>query len=415
MICPKCGFSQPDDIYCVLCGVAIEKYARSRRKRQYKMYMLIALVGIGVIFGAKHFIYVDNRETPQTTAKQGYDRTEVPKEHVAAHRVKETRAQSARQRFSAAKAVKSSRARPQEKIRRRERSEDDRPDRGRSAAQSQSDQKSTDSGLEQEGGTLTAKQWFQKGVALDDDSEDEMQFYLKAMELDPQFAPAYYRLGAIHYRQADYEEADREFAQFVEYASETDRQGYNIYEYYSLADADSLREDKAKAEGPAEETEQETPAETEAEKEEKAETAGEEEDAETGEEVMTIVKFSSVDGYVVVPVVLNGFLQARVLVDTGAGITVISKEVAQNLRLGDEPDNSITLKTMATDVQAQLGRLDSIQVGDLSRNNFRVAITDFPFAEDGKIDGILGMDFMRSYRIEIDNKRNRIQFTPNAG
>ena len=36
MICPKCGFNQPDDIYCALCGVDIERYAGKKKKRRYK-------------------------------------------------------------------------------------------------------------------------------------------------------------------------------------------------------------------------------------------------------------------------------------------------------------------------------------------------------------------------------------------
>jgi hypothetical protein len=60
------------------------------------------------------------------------------------------------------------------------------------------------------------------------------------------------------------------------------------------------------------------------------------------------------------------------------------------------------------DIQAQLTTLTSIQVGNLIQNNLRVAITDLPFGEERKFDGILGMDFMKDYKIHIDNENNRI-------
>ena len=103
---------------------------------------------------------------------------------------------------------------------------------------------------------------------------------------------------------------------------------------------------------------------------------------------MTIVKFSPVDGHIMVPVVLNDFFQAEVLVDTGAGITILSKELAHELGLAQQGGHAITLKTIGNDVQGQLATLDSIQIGHLSRHNFHVAITDLPIGEKGKFDGI---------------------------
>ena len=87
---------------------------------------------------------------------------------------------------------------------------------------------------------LSAKQWFEKGYELDDDSEAEIECYLKAKELDPKFAPASFRLAAIYFRQANYELADREFASFLKNATDEDRQNYDIYVFYSSADVERL-------------------------------------------------------------------------------------------------------------------------------------------------------------------------------
>ncbi|MBW2567712.1 MAG: clan AA aspartic protease [Deltaproteobacteria bacterium] len=165
----------------------------------------------------------------------------------------------------------------------------------------------------------------------------------------------------------------------LKYASEEDREAYDIYVYYSPYDVERLSGEQVAGKGPAEGVEEETSAEAEEQEEETTaegeeaegeETEGTEEETpsedeeetdesvseegeETSEEVLTIVKFLPVDGHVVVPVIFNGFLEARVLVDTGAGITVLSRELAQRLQLEEDPGHGITLKTMALDISSR--------------------------------------------------------------
>jgi predicted aspartyl protease len=420
MICPKCGFSQPDDIYCALCGISIERYLRQKRKRQYKAWILVALIGIVALSIAKYIKPVRHVETPEPVGKYGY------KENKA--QIKDLTLPGSKQR-SRRKSDQRPRSQSQEKSVRPERREDKPLTGDESRGSPPLDQQKAKAPHERKGEAYTAREWFEKGRALDDESEGEIQCYQKAIELDPEFAPAYYCLGAIYCRRANYELADQEFTKFLKYASEADRQVYDIYVYYSPSDVERLSEEKVKDQAPAEEAEKEKPSEAEKEtaaptdeetgqetsEEAEKETAAptdEEAGQETSEEVMTIVRFLSVDGHIVVPVVLNGFLETSVLVDTGAGITVLSKELAQKLQLEGQPDHSIRLKTMAMDIHAQLARLDSIQVGDLIQNNFPVAVTELPVGEKRKFDGILGMDFMNNYKIHIDNENKRILLSP---
>ncbi len=420
MICPKCGFRQPDDIYCALCGVSIERYLRQRRKRQYKVWILVALIGIVTLSIAKYINSVHHVETPEPVGKYGYKEKKAKIKDVT---LPGSKLDSRR------KSDHRPRSQSQEKSFRPDTREDKRPSGDESRGSPPLDQQKAESRHDRQGEAYTAREWFEKGRALDDESEGEIQCYQKAIELDPEFAPAYYCLGAIYCRQANYELADQGFAKFLKYASEADRQAYDIYVYYSPSDVERLSEEKVKDQAPAEEAEKEKPSEAEKETEEPTgeergqetseeveketeEPTGEERDQETSEEVMTIVRFLPVDVHIVVPVVLNGFLEASVLVDTGAGITVLSKELARKLQLEGEPGDSIRLKTMAMDIQAQLATLDSIQVGDLIQNNLPVAIIELPLGEKRKFDGILGMDFMNNYKIHIDNENNRILLSP---
>ncbi|MGB6281237.1 MAG: aspartyl protease family protein, partial [Syntrophobacteria bacterium] len=255
--------------------------------------------------------------------------------------------------------------------------------------------------------TLTSKGWFDKGFRLDDDSDSEIAFYQKAIELDPKFAPAYYRLGAIYFRQAEYDLAAENFATFLLHASETDRQRYNIELYFSPEDLEAIRE--ATEEPGPEEVEQEVaaePAEVES-----AETA-EEVSTETSEEVESIVRFSTSNGHMVVPVLLNESRTSSLLFDTGASITVLSTKLAQSLGLVAAVGKTIRLKTVAADVRAKVATLDSITVGGLSRSDFPVAVVDLNLGTSGRFEGILGMDFLGNYTIRIDNQANRIFLSP---
>ncbi len=463
MICPKCEFDQPDDAYCAYCGINIERYLRRRRRKRHKAYLLTAIIGIATLSIAAYVVSVYRVETPEPTARLSDERDRDEIKDITPPRAQ--RDQLAARYTPRAQTKTDDRTASQlPGALTRDRGEERRERADEPPPESLLDRQEAGSPEKRQDETYTSAEWFEKGRALDDESEAEIEYYKKAIQSDPRFAPAYYRLGAIYYRQANYELADEQFSQFLKYASESDKQAYNIYVYYSPSDVDRLSEPKVVEQAPAEAEEKETPSEAEEavketpseteeaveetsseteeaegetsreaeEQEEEApseteegqeetpsedieetgETVSEEMGEETSEEALTIVRFLPADGHVVVPVVLNGFLEARVLVDTGAGITVLSKELAQKLQLEEEPGHGITLKTMAMDIQAQSTTLASIQVGDLIENNLRVAIADLHHGEDRKFDAVLGMDFMSKYRIDIDNENSRIVLSP---
>ncbi len=393
MKCPKCGFSQPDDIYCALCGINIGRYARRRKKQHYKIGLFALLIGIAGLAVANHFISPSIHNRIEITAE-----SEFNKPSTQFHQ--ETRSDLIKRRTGSAPSTSKDRS-----------SENQALDTEKLGLESSS-QGSEEYSYAQDESTEqleTAPQWFEKGKGLDDDSESEAECYNKAIELDPRFAPAAFRLAAIYFRQGKNELADNNFANFLKYASDQEKQTYNIYVYYSLADVERLSED-IRQEAVAQMEEEQTPSQAEGETGERL--SDEETATEIHEEIMTVVEFHPTNGHITVPVVLNGSLTATVLVDTGAGITILSREVAQQLGLRESRDKSITLRTMALDIHAQLTQLDSIQVGDLSRFNFPVAIAPAGFGKEAEFNGILGMDFMKNYKIHIDNGKNTIMLAP---
>jgi len=399
MICPKCGFSQPDDYYCAQCGVNVEKYVQKKRKKRFNLGLIITVLSIATL-SLVLFMSIQKDPKKSDISEDKSRETKVAQKSPSREKLQEQNVTSrARRRPGKVRGETPGVARSGNQLARKQETA------GKSSLEDAAKRGEPQS--EPKESTLTSKGWFDKGFRLDDDSDSEIAFYQKAIELDPKFAPAYYRLGAIYFRQAEYDLAAENFATFLLHASETDRQRYNIELYFSPEDLEAIRE--ATEEPGPEEVEQEVaaePAEVES-----AETA-EEVSTETSEEVESIVRFSTSNGHMVVPVLLNESRTSSLLFDTGASITVLSTKLAQSLGLVAAVGKTIRLKTVAADVKAKVATLDSITVGGLSRSDFPVAVVDLNLGSSGRFEGILGMDFLGNYTIRIDNQANRIFLSP---
>jgi tetratricopeptide (TPR) repeat protein len=261
MICPKCGFDQPDDAYCAFCGVNIERHRRQRRKKQHIAYLLIALVCVAGFTVATYIKSAHHIEAPELATKYSDKREEVRVEKTALPAAKRQPRESPID-FRAERLI--------DQPRRSESQDASFKSDGRDEKSLIGDEPSPKSSLALQkvespdtgqGETYTAAEWFEKGTTLDDESESEVEFYKKALELNPEFAPAYYRLGAIYYRQANYELADQEFAKFLKYASEADRHTYDVYVYYSPSDMERLSAADVVERASTEGADKETPVE----------------------------------------------------------------------------------------------------------------------------------------------------------
>ena len=157
------------------------------------------------------------------------------------------------------------------------------------------DTENSDSGKEP---PLTAQAWFERGLTLNDDSAKEALFYRKALELDPDFAPAHYRLGAIYMRRAEFEKAEKHFAQFWSMATRAEKEVYNIHLY---TDEKTLKDRLEEQSG------------------------GDTEKDRSG----ISIPFHPVGNQIVVQVVLDRNIRSNLLLDTGASITVIGQHLAR--------------------------------------------------------------------------------------
>ena len=110
-----------------------------------------------------------------------------------------------------------------------------------------------------------------------------------------------------------------------------------------------------------------------------------------------------------VPVRLAGFGPFRFMVDTGADRTAISRDLAQRLNL--VPGAGASLHSVVGVSRVETATLPELQ---LSRNSVRVANAPLLEREHMGADGILGIDALRSQRVQFDFEANVMSISPSA-
>jgi len=106
----------------------------------------------------------------------------------------------------------------------------------------------------------------------------------------------------------------------------------------------------------------------------------------------------------------NATVEAWLLLDTGATVTVISGSLAD--RLGIKPDNTQSRPAQLADgrvVDTARMRLDSLAVGPKSKYDVEVAILPSDAPAMG-FDGLLGMNFLGEFRHHLDVSTQTIEW-----
>ncbi|RMH31540.1 MAG: hypothetical protein D6690_15440 [Nitrospirae bacterium] len=124
------------------------------------------------------------------------------------------------------------------------------------------------------------------------------------------------------------------------------------------------------------------------------------------------VPIMTMNGSVILSVLLNDMRTARMILDTGATMTVLTTDLAVELALLSGTRNRVTtIQTAGGPVQVTLSRLDSVQVGSAIARHVPVAIHDLPNMGP-HIDGLLGMSFLRHFVVTLDIEHNRLYLRP---
>lgn len=101
---------------------------------------------------------------------------------------------------------------------------------------------------------------------------------------------------------------------------------------------------------------------------------------------------------------LNGRGPFQFAIDTGTSTTAITPQLANELGVANSPIGTGTTAGAHVDVRA--GNIESFQLGGAKIDNMTVVVADFfemlSAAIGAKLDGIVGYNFLRNYKVAID-------------
>ena len=124
------------------------------------------------------------------------------------------------------------------------------------------------------------------------------------------------------------------------------------------------------------------------------------------------IPLEKLGGSFIVQATLNNGRAARLIVDTGASMTVLSTNIAIDLGILGTTDNELlTVNTAGGSVQVNMNYLHSLNVGEAEAQHVAVAIHDLPDIPE-QIDGLLGMSFLKHFLITLDAEHSRLILRP---
>ena len=125
----------------------------------------------------------------------------------------------------------------------------------------------------------------------------------------------------------------------------------------------------------------------------------------------TTVPVERLGSVLVVMATLNDSKQARLIVDTGASQTIISRRLAAELGLSSTTyATRVLLHTASGSVQVDAVILDAIRIGEAELRKSQVLIHDLPDLPF-TVDGLLGLSFLGAYQITLDTSRGELHLT----
>ncbi|MGH7725296.1 MAG: aspartyl protease family protein [Candidatus Eiseniibacteriota bacterium] len=134
-----------------------------------------------------------------------------------------------------------------------------------------------------------------------------------------------------------------------------------------------------------------------------------------GESKRSVVRLERHGGHHFVPVSIGGAAPRTFLVDTGAGLTAISYELADTLGLTlGEPMGIVGL---GGGTNARTATLPRIGLGSLSRTNVQCLVIDFSELRTGlgiPVEGILGFSALNRYAVTFDFALGTLELAENS-
>ncbi len=116
------------------------------------------------------------------------------------------------------------------------------------------------------------------------------------------------------------------------------------------------------------------------------------------------------EGHVFVQATIDGQVPARLLLDTGASIVILSPGMAAKLSLPPAQTGDIRKIKVADgrEVEARFVRLGSLRVQDVEAKDVEAAILTGSAGATEYEDGLLGMSFLKRFNFQIDYEAKKL-------
>ena len=117
------------------------------------------------------------------------------------------------------------------------------------------------------------------------------------------------------------------------------------------------------------------------------------------------IAFEGTARRIIIPVTINGYITANMALDTGAPGMQISFELASKLGVLDEDESSLWIVAggIGGTVPAVFTVIDTVQIGEAEDSFIPTIVSPLPSKE---FEGLIGMDFLSKYSVQIDTVRN---------
>jgi len=111
-------------------------------------------------------------------------------------------------------------------------------------------------------------------------------------------------------------------------------------------------------------------------------------------------------GLIMAPVTVNGTFHGRLIVDTGASLTMLTTDTVRSLGITVPADGPHVRLSLAdgTVLQRPVITIASLRVGDMIVEDLEVVVSERRLPGDG----LLGQNFLRHFGVLIERERNRL-------
>jgi clan AA aspartic protease (TIGR02281 family) len=115
-----------------------------------------------------------------------------------------------------------------------------------------------------------------------------------------------------------------------------------------------------------------------------------------------------------VPVFINGQGPFDFVIDTGATLSCVDTRIAGRLALREQRGRTGAAATASGMGQVRLVRLDSLRVGEARAADLSACVIDLGHARGVGVEaeGLLGLNFLRAFRVTFDFQRNVLTLAP---